>query len=149
MTSNTDYVLFRSPFVDTLVPVEKPKSIHRPAEVDSKEKQDTDVGKVESDEKKDKGAAKDDPENRPTLVQFVMWSQEEVDVDRWEEGNERDFKVGDCKSQMGFLGEEAGEKALEETEMQLEEEKLTLSNVGAKTDIRALFDSDSDSDSDL
>ena len=138
------------------MPVEKEKglqqkelenSTHEAAEVE--EKQDTDVEmkggedeeNIKGDQKdEDEGAAKDETGKKPGLVQFVMWSQEEVD---FEHSESSDFNVEDGKSQMGFSGEEANEKAVEETEMQLEED------VGAKTDIRALFDSDSESDSDL
>ena len=153
LTSNIDYLLFRSLFIDDEVLVETNKSSHEPADVVSKGKQATDVGKVGSEEE-DKGAAKDEADKKSALVQFVMWSQEDVDLDCMEEGDEKDseslgLKVEDSKSQKGFLGEETGEKAVEKTEMQFEEEKLCISNVGAKTDIRALFDSDSDSDSDL
>ena len=132
------------------------KSTHEAAEVESGEKQDTDVKMVggedeenikgdqkdenEGQKDEDKSAAKDEAGKKPGLVQFVMWSQEEVD---FEHSESSDFNVEDGKSQMGFSGEEANEKAVEETEMQLEED------VGAKTDIRALFDSDSESDSDL
>ena len=146
------------------MPLEKEKGLQQKelenstleaAEVDSEEKQDTDVKMMggEDEENKgdqkdenegqkdeDEGAAKDEAGKKPGLVQFVMWSQEEVDV---EDSESSDFNVEDGKSQMGFSGEEANEKAVEETEMQLEED------VGAKTDIRALFDSDSESDSDL
>ena len=151
LTSNIDYLLFRSLFIDDEVLVETNKSSHEPADVVSKGKQATDVGKVGSEEE---GAAKDEADKKSALVQFVMWSQEDVDLDCMEEGDEKDsesfgLKVEDSKSQKGFLGEETGEKAVEKTEMQFEEEKLCISNVGAKTDIRALFDSDSDSDSDL
>ena len=141
----------RSLFVDDEVPEGKQKRSHKPAEVGSK--QHTDVWKVGGEEE-DEGAVKGEVDKKPALVQFVMWSREDVDVDRREDGHEKnsqnlDFKIEDSKSQMRFLGEEAGEKAVvKETEMQLEEEKPNL-NVGAKTDIRALFDSDSDSDSDL
>ena len=138
------------------MPVEKEKglqqkelenSTHDAAEVE--EKQDTDVemmggedGENKGDEKDEEevGAAKDEAGKKPGLVQFVMWSQEEVD---FEDSESSDVNVEDGKSQMGFSGEEANEKTVEETEMQLEED------VGAKTDIRALFDSDSESDSDL
>ena len=153
MTSKTDLLLFRNLFIDDDVLVGKQKSSHKPAEVGSKGKQHTDVGKVGGEEE-DGGAAKSEVEKKPALVQFVMWSHVDVDVDCREEGNEKDsqsldFKVEQSKSQIGFLGEEAGEKAVvKETEMQLEEEKPII-NVGAQTDIRALFDSDSDSDSDL
>ena len=155
MTRNTDHFLSRSLFVDVEVPVEKEeglqqkeleKNSHEAAEVESEV---TDVGEKGGEDEehkgdeKDEGAAKDEAGKKPALVHFVMWSQEEVDV---EDSESSDFKVEDSKSQMGFLGEEADEKAVEETEMQLEEEKL---DVGAKTDIRALFDSDSESDSDL
>ena len=146
------------------MPLEKEKGLQQKelenstleaAEVDSEEKQDTDVKMMggEDEENKgdqkdenegqkdeDEGAAKDEAGKKPGLVQFVMWSQEEVD---FEDSESSDFNVEDGKSQMGFSGEEANEKAVEETEMQLEED------VGAKTDIRALFDSDSESDSDL
>ena len=153
MTSNTDLLLFRNLFNDDEVPEGKQKRSHKPAKVGSKGKQHTYAGKVGGEEEEGKVAAKVEVEKKPALVQFIMWSQEDLDFDRKKEGDEKDspnldFKVKDSKSQMGFLGEEAGEKAVEETEMQLEEEKLN-SNVGAKTDIRALFDSDSDSDSDL
>ena len=153
LTSNIDYLLFRSLFIDGEVLVETNKSSHEPADFVPKGKQATDVGKVGSEEK-DKGEAKDEADKKSALVQFVMWSQEDVDLDCMEEGNEKDseslgLKVEDSKSQKGFLGEETGEKAVEKTEMQFEEEKLCISNVGAKTDIRALFDSNSDSDSDL
>ena len=152
MTSKTDLLLFRNLFIDDEVPEGKQKRSHKPAEVGSKGKQHTDVGKVGGEEE-DEGAVKGEVDKKPALVQFVMWSREDVDVDRREDGHEKnsqnlDFKIEDSKSQMGFLGEEAGEMAVKETEMQLEEEKPNL-NVGAKTDIRALFDSDSDSDSDL
>ena len=146
------------------MPLEKEKGLQQKelenstleaAEVDSEEKQDTDVKMMggEDEENKgdqkdenegqkdeDEGAAKDEAGKKPGLVQFVMWSQEEVDI---EDSESSDVNVDDSKSQMGFSGEEANEKAVEETEMQLEED------VGAKTDIRALFDSDSESDSDL
>ena len=146
------------------MPLEKEKGLQQKelenstleaAEVDSEEKQDTDVKMMggEDEENKgdqkdenegqkdeDEGAAKDEAGKKPGLVQFVMWSQEEVD---FEDSESSDFNVEDGKSQMGFLGEEANEKAVEETKMQLE------ADVGAKTDIRALFDSDSESDSDL
>ena len=146
------------------MPLEKEKGLQQKelenstleaAEVDSEEKQDTDVKMMggEDEENKgdqkdenegqkdeDEGAAKDEAGKKPGLVQFVMWSQEEVD---FEHSESSDFNVEDGKSQMGFSGEEANEKAVEETEMQLEED------VGPKTDIRALFDSDSESDSDL
>ena len=146
------------------MPLEKEKGLQQKelenstleaAEVDSEEKQDTDVKMMggEDEENKgdqkdenegqkdeDEGAAKDEAGKKPGLVQFVMWSQEEVDV---EDSESSDFNVEDGKSQMGFSGEEANEKAVEETKMQLE------ADVGAKTDIRALFDSDSESDSDL
>ena len=130
-------------------------STHEAAEVDSEEKQDTYVEMMggEDEENKgdqkdenegqkdeDEGAAKDEAGKKPGLVQFVMWSQEEVD---FEDSESSDVNVEDSKSQMGFSGEEANKKAVEETEMQLE------ADVGAKTDIRALFDSDSESDSDL
>ena len=146
------------------MPLEKEKGLQQKelenstleaAEVDSEEKQDTDVKMMggEDEENKgdqkdenegqkdeDEGAAKDEAGKKPGLVQFVMWSQEEVD---FEDSESSDFNVEDGKSQMGFSGEEANEKAVEETKMQLE------ADVGAKTDIRALFDSDSESDSDL
>ena len=96
--------------------------------------------KGDQKDEEEMGAAKDETGKKPGLVQFVMWSQEEVDI---EDSESSDVNVDDGKSQMGFSGEEANEKAVEETEMQLEED------VGAKTDIRALFDSDSESDSDL
>ena len=130
------------------------KSTHEAAEVESEEKQYTGVGEKggedeenkgdEKGEDEEEGAAKDETGKKPGLVQFVMWSQEEVDVE-----DSESFNVEDGKSQMGFLGEKVDEKAVEETEMQIEEEKLDLNNVGAKPDIRALFDSDSESDSDL
>ena len=130
------------------------KSTHEAAEVESEEKQYTDVGEEggedeenkgdEKGEDEEEGAAKYETGKKPGLVQFVMWSQEEVDVE-----DSESFNVEDGKSQMGFLGEKVDEKAVEETEMQIEEEKLDLNNVGAKPDIRALFDSDSESDSDL
>ena len=146
------------------MPLEKEKGLQQKelenstleaAEVDSEEKQDTDVKMMGGEDKEnkgdqkdenegqkdeDEGAAKDEAGKKPGLVQFVMWSQEEVD---FEDSESSDFNVEDGKSQMGFSGEEANEKTVEETEMQLEED------VGAKTDIRALFDSDSESDSDL
>ena len=146
------------------MPLEKEKGLQQKelenstleaAEVDSEEKQDTDVKMMGGEDKEnkgdqkdenegqkdeDEGAAKDEAGKKPGLVQFVMWSQEEVDI---EDSESSDVNVDDSKSQMGFSGEEANEKAVEETEMQLEED------VGAKTDIRALFDSDSESDSDL
>ena len=144
------------------MPLEKEKGLQQKqlenstleaAEVDSEEKQDTDVKMMggEDEENKgdqkdenegqkdeDEGAAKDEAGKKPGLVQFVMWSQEEVDG---EDSESSDFNVEESKSETGFSGEET--KAVEETEMQLEED------VGAKTDIRALFDSDSESDSDL
>ena len=232
MTSN--YVLFRSLFVDAEVPLEKEKGLEQKelekstdesAKVESEETQDTDVEKVGAEEEKgegvgdeegesdeegkgegggagDKGAAQYEAPKKPGLVQFVMWSHEEMDVDRREEGNVKDsenldLKVQESKSQMGFL--EVDNTDVEDTEMQLEEEKLDLRNVEdeklnlrnledekldlsnveeqkldlrnvedeklnlshvedekldlshveAKTDIRALFDTDSESDSDL
>ena len=167
MTRCTDHVLFRSLFVEDQVLVEKQKGLQRKvcakelekstdeaAVVESKRKQDAKAGKVRIEEEDDRGAeAKDEAGKKPALVQFVIWSQEEVDVDHREESNEKDsessdIKVENSKSQMGFWVEEAEEKTVEETKMQVEEEKLDL-NVGAKTDIRALFDSDSDSDPDL
>ena len=168
MTRCTDHVLFRSLFVEDQVLVEKQKGLQRKvcakelekstdeaAVVESKRKhKDTKAGKVIIEEEDDRGAeAKDEAGKKPALVQFVIWSQEEVDVDHREESNEKDsessdIKVENSKSQMGVWEEEAGEKTVEETKMQVEEEKLDL-NVGAKTDIRALFDSDSDSDPDL
>ena len=167
MTRCTDHVLFRSLFVEDQVLVEKQKGLQRKvcakelekstdeaAVVESKRKQDTKAGKVRIEEEDDRGAeAKDEAGKKPALVQFVIWSQEEVDVDHREESDGKDsessdIKVENSKSQMGVWGEEAGEKTVEETKMQVEEEKLDL-NVGAKTDIRALFDGDSDSDPDL
>ena len=167
MTRYTDHVLFRGLFVEDQVLVEKQKGLQRKvcakelekstdeaAVVESKRKQDTKAGKVRIEEEDDRGAeAKDEAGKKPALVQFVIWSQEEVDVDHREESNEKDsessdIKVENSKSQMGVLGEYTGEKTVEETKMQVEEENLDL-NVGAKADIRALFDSDSDSDPDL
>ena len=163
MTSDGDHIIFRSIFVAAEVPVEKENGLQRKVlanllekstdeadGVESKGKEDTNIGKVRGEEEENGGAtAKDEAGKKPALVQFVIWNQEEVDVDRNEKDSESlEFKVEDSKSQMAFLGEEADTTAVEETEMQLEEEKLDL-NVGAKTNIRALFDSDSDSDSDL
>ena len=84
------------------------------------------------------------------LVNFVMWSQEEeVDVNQSDENNDtEDITERLEEEEATKTTESSAEKTEETTEMQLADEDLDL-NYGVKTDIRALFDSDSESDSDL
>ena len=84
------------------------------------------------------------------LVNFVMWSQEEeVDANQSEENNDtEDITERLEEEEATKTTESSAEKTEETTEMQLADEDLDL-NYGVKTDIRALFDSDSESDSDL
>ena len=84
------------------------------------------------------------------LVNFVMWSQEEeVDANQSEENNDTEDITERLEEEEATKTTESSvEKTEATTEMQLADEDLDL-NYGVKTDIRALFDSDSESDSDL